>query len=65
MLRDRTYDDVKYFIEKREEKPWRHWDKNGFYYKPSIENRGLNINQLKERIEVHLLIIAFIEPKYA
>ena len=65
MLRDRTYDDIKYFIEKRDRKPWRHWDKNGFYYKPPIENRGLDFYQLSQRVEIHLHMIGFLEPKYA
>lgn len=65
MLRDRTYDDIRYFIDKRNTKPWRHWDKNGFYYKPEIENRGLDYYQLKQRVEVHMLMIGYIEPRYA
>ena len=63
-LRDRTYDDINYFIQEREKKPWRVWDKFGFYYKPSVENRGLNYRQLRERIEIHLQMIAYIEPRY-
>ena len=46
-LRDRTYDDIKFFIIKREEKPWRVWDRYGISYKPSIENRGLTLVQIR------------------
>ena len=42
MLRDRTYDDLKYFIEEREKRPWRVWDKFGYYFKPPVENLTLN-----------------------
>lgn len=43
MLRDRTYDDLKYFVEEREKKPWRVWDKFGYYFKPPVENLNLNL----------------------
>ncbi len=65
MLRDRTYDDINYFVAEREKKHWRVWDKyGGRYYKPYIENRGLNFMQLSERIEIHLYMLAYIEPRY-
>ena len=41
MLRDRTYDDIKHFVNEREKKKWRIWDGFG-YYKPFLENMGLN-----------------------
>ena len=65
MLRDRTYDDLKYFIAEREKRPWRVWDKHGFYFKPPVENLTLNYRQLSERIEIHMQMIAYIEPRYA
>ena len=36
-LYEQTYRDVQYFVEKRERKPWRTWDKNGYYYKPNFD----------------------------
>ena len=34
-LRDQTWEDLRYFVVEREKKPWRNWDRNGFYYKPN------------------------------
>lgn len=65
MLRDRTYDDLKYFVDEREKKPWRVWDRAGYYFKPPVENLGLNLRQLKDRIEIHMQMIAYVEPRYA
>ena len=64
MLRDRTYDDLKHFVEEREKRPWRVWDKFGYYFKPPVENLNLNLRQLNERIEIHMQMIAYIEPMY-
>lgn len=44
-LRDRTYEDLVHFVNEREKKPWRIWDKYGYYFKPPVENRGLNLAQ--------------------
>ena len=63
-LRDRTYDDLKYFIEEREKHPWRVWDKYGYNYKPGVENYGMTAKQAEERIDAHLLMITYLEPKY-
>lgn len=66
MLRDRTYDDINYFVAEREKKHWRLWDKyGGRYYKPHLENRNLTYKQLNERVEIHLHILAFLEPMYS
>ena len=35
-LRDQTWEDLRYFVIEREKKPWRNWDKHGFYYKPEL-----------------------------
>ena len=64
LLRDRTYEDIRYFIDKREEKKWRIWDGYGGNYKPSFENRGLNFQQILQRIDINLLMIAYIEPRF-
>ena len=64
MLRDRTYDDINYFIREREKKPWRVWDKHGFYFKPDLVNRGLNYKQLSDQVEINMQMIAYIEPRY-
>ena len=61
-MRDRLYTDLRYFIAKRETKPWRNWDRSGFYYKPSLENRDLDLQQVTERIDANLMMIAYIEP---
>ena len=45
-LRDQTYRDLRLFINKRNKVPWRTWDPKGTYYKPDIENTGLNLLQL-------------------
>ena len=63
-LRDRTYEDLKYFIEEREKKPWRVWDKYGYNYKPAVDNYGMSAKQAEERIDAHLLMISYLEPKY-
>ena len=67
MLRDRTYDDINYFVEEREKKHWRLWDRYGGSrnYKPHLENRNLTYKQLNERVEIHLHILAFLEPMYS
>ena len=63
LLRDRTYDDLRSFVKEREKKRWRLWE--GFVsYKPTIENKELSLQQLQERIDVHLQMIAYVEPRH-
>ena len=38
-LRDQTWEDLRYFVIEREKKPWRVWDKHGFYYKPELQDK--------------------------
>ena len=38
-VRDQTCEDLHYFVVEREKKPWRNWDKNGYYYKPNLEDK--------------------------
>lgn len=33
-------------------------------YKPDVENRGLTYAQLQEKVEAHLSMLAYIEPRY-
>ena len=64
-LRDRTYDDIRYFINEREKKHWRLWDHyGGHMYKPIIDPGRMSLQQIQERIDIHLQMIAFIEPRY-
>ena len=64
-LRDRTYDDIHFFVSEREKKHWRLWDRyGGHMYKPLLENSRLTLKQLRKRIKTHLLMIAHIEPRY-
>ena len=63
-LRDQTWEDLKYFVTEREKKPWRNWDRNGFYYKPDIEDRKKLLKHLQEEIDSNLIQIGIIEPKF-
>lgn len=64
-LYQQTYSDVQHFVEKRERKPWRTWDKNGYYYKPNmVAGQNLSFNQIMALIEQNKRIIDFIEPRY-
>ena len=38
-LRDQTWEDLRHFVKEREKKPWRVWDRRGFYYKPETVDR--------------------------
>ena len=43
MLRDRTYEDLQFFVNEREKKPWRNWDRYFRYFKPQLEDRELTL----------------------
>ena len=45
--------------------PWRTWDPKGMYYKPDIENTGLNLLQLQGRVDINLQALSYLEPRYA
>lgn len=46
-LRDRTYDDIRYFINEREKKHWRLWDHyGGHMYKPIIDHGRMSLEQI-------------------
>lgn len=63
LLRERTYEDLSSFVREREKKRWRLWE--GFNsYKPQIENAELSLQQLQERVEIHLQMIAYVEPRH-
>ena len=63
-LRDRTYDDIHFFVNEREKKKyWRMWE-GGQLYKPLLDNSRLTLKQLGSRIDSHLLMIAYLEPRY-
>ena len=64
MLRDRTYEDLQFFVNEREKKPWRNWDRYFRYFKPQLEDRELTLMQLTERCELNLQMIAYLEPRY-
>ena len=54
-LRDRTYDDIRFFVNEREKKIWRLWENHGgSNFKPLTENNRLTLQQLAYRVEVHL-----------
>ena len=63
-LYEQTYRDVQYFVEKREQKPWRTWDKNGYYYKPNFDQNHLSLPQILWLIDQNKRVIDFIEPRY-
>ena len=63
-LRDRTFEDLQYFVSKRNERPWRNWDRRFVYYKPSLGDEPLDAAQLSHLIDLELQMIAVIEPKY-
>ena len=42
ILRDRTYDDLNYFVSEREKRLWRNWDIFDQPYKPPL----LEINEM-------------------
>jgi len=46
-LRDRTYDDIHFFVNEREKKHWRLWDKHGGrMFKPLLDNSRLTLMQI-------------------
>ena len=63
-LRDQIYADLYYFITEREKVHWRNWD-HAFMgnYKPDIPPRRNMLAYYKERIDVNLLQIEFLELK--
>lgn len=63
LLRDRTYDDLRFFVKEREKKLWRNWEIFGQVEKPALDNRGLTLQEVTERIELQQKMIAFIEPR--
>lgn len=64
-LRDRTYDDIYYFVNEREKKHWRLWDKHGGHmYKPNVETR-VGLSQLSKYVDLHLVMIADIERRFS
>jgi len=42
MVRDRLYEDLRYFIDKREGRIWRNWE-GGSPYKPSFESKDMTL----------------------
>ena len=64
-LRDRTYDDINFFVNEREKKIWRLWENHSDHtYKPLVNNNRLTLQQLQYRVDMHLLMISYIEPRY-
>ena len=63
LLRERTYEDLRHFVKEREKKRWRLWEGLDSY-KPQIDNVELSLQQLQERIDIHLQMIAYVEPRH-
>ena len=64
-LRDRTYDDINFFVNEREKKIWRLWENHSDHTdKPLVNNNRLTLQQLQYRVDMHLLMISYIEPRY-
>ena len=63
-LRDQTWEDLRYFVIEREKKPWRNWDKHGFYYKPEITDKKKKLLIIIDEIESCLMCIQYIEPRF-
>ena len=64
MLRNQTYNDLNFFVTQREKRPWRNWDKKGFYYKPEITPATLSLNQLIYLVDLNLVMVQIIEDKF-
>lgn len=63
MLRDRTYEDLYYFVTKREKRLWRLW-RGGQNYKPALNNKEMTLEQVTERVDVNMIMILYIEPRF-
>ena len=70
LVRDRTYEDLHTFVQRREKQPWRVWDKchvfgYGHDFKPSLENLELSYAEMTVQIDENLYALAFLEKRYS
>ena len=69
LLRDRTYEDLNTFVQKREKQPWRVWDGRhvhgyGHDFKPSLEALELSYFEIRQKIDKNLHALAILEKVY-
>lgn len=64
-LRDRTYADIRNFVNEREKKHWRLWDRyGGRMYKPFLDSSGLTLGQIRYQCDLHLIMVSRIEEAF-
>lgn len=69
LLRDRTYEDLNTFVQKREKQPWRVWDGRHVYgyghdFKPSLEALELSYFEIGQKIDKNLHALSILEKVY-